>query len=128
MSNDRMEEAARLVDNVYALDEAIKDHAASIAALKEESNRKMDRLRLLVEGTGVTEVAGSLARASFGVKSVPRVVDWQELYAYIEASGAWEMLHKRIGVKAWEERINMGLTVPGVECVVVPTVTVKGKR
>jgi hypothetical protein len=50
------------------------------------------------------------------------------LYAYIEASGAWEMLHKRIGVKAWEERINMGLTVPGVECVVVPTVTVKGKR
>jgi hypothetical protein len=128
MSNDRMEEAARLVDNVYALNEAIKDHEASIAALKEDSNRKMDRLRLLVEGTGVTEVAGSLARASFGIKSVPRVTDWQELYAYIEASGAWEMLHKRIGVKAWEERINMGLTVPGVECVVVPTVTVKGKR
>lgn len=128
MSDDRMTEAAELVDSIYSVNETIKDHESSIAVLKADVERKMDRLRLLVEGTGLTEVAGARARATFGLKSVPHVVDWQSLYAYIKESGAWEMLHKRIGVTAWQERINMGLHVPGVEQVVMPDVKVKGKR
>jgi hypothetical protein len=128
MSDDRMTEAAGLVDNIYALNETIKDHESSIRVLKEDVARKMDRLRLLVEGTGVSEVAGSMARAKFGIKSVPKVFDWQSLYGFIQQTGAWDLLHKRIGATAWEARVNAGINVPGVEQVVVPSVEVKGKR
>jgi hypothetical protein len=127
MSDERMREAAELVDRIHSFKETIRDHESSIAVLKGEVERNMDRLRLLVEGTGLTEVAGSLARATFGLKSVPHVSDWQALYGYIVANGAWELLHKRVGVRAWEERINMGLSVDGIEQVVVPNVTIKGK-
>lgn len=128
MSDDRMREAADLVDQIYALGETIKDHEANIAALKQDAQRKEDRLRLLVEGTGLTEIAGALARATFTTESVPRVYDWQSLYEHIKESGSFDLLHKRIGVKAWQERVLAGMYVPGVEQVVIPKVGIKGKR
>ena len=128
MSDTRMAEAAELVDTIYGLNETIKEHESVIAILKQDVERRTDRLRLLVEGTGLTEVAGSLARAKFGLKSVPKVIDWQQVYAYVLETHAFDLLHKRLGVKAWEERINAGAYVPGVECIVIPDVNIRGKR
>lgn len=128
MSDERMREAAELVDAIFALGETIKDHEANIALLRKDSERKEERLRLLVEGTGLTEVAGSLARATFTTESVPRVFDWQSLYEFIQQTASFDLLHKRIGVKAWQERVNAGMYVPGVEQVVIPKTNIKAKR
>ena len=128
MSDDRMTEAAALVDGIYALQETIRDHESSIAVLKQDAERKMERLRLLVEGTGVSEVAGSLARATFGIKSMPRAYDWQALYEFIKLTDAWDLLHKRIGATAWEARLAAGVSVPGIEQIIVPEVKIKGRR
>ena len=125
---DPLKEAADVVDRVFNIDREISDKEADISVLKEDRARQIDRLRTLVEGTGVTEVAGQLARAKMGLKSVPRVSDWQEVYAYIQVTGSFDLLHKRIGTKAVEERWNIGQNIPGIEQVVIPDIQVRGKR
>jgi hypothetical protein len=127
MSNP-LREAAELVDRIYSTRETVDDHRRVIEALEESIKRDTERLSLLMEQSGSTEVAGANARAKWGTKSVPQVRDWPSLYDYIRSSGAFELLHKRIGVKAWQERVDAGLTVPGVEQVIIPEMKITGRN
>lgn len=125
---DPLREAADIVDRIYALDQTVRDKEAEISILKESRAHQVERLQVLVDGTGATEIAGQLARARLGLKSVPRVSDWQEVYGYIQATGSFDLLHKRLGTKAVEERWNLGQNIPGVEQVVIPDIQIRGKR
>jgi hypothetical protein len=69
-----------------------------------------------------------VGRATFGLESVPRVTDWPALYQHIIDTQSFDLLHKRIGVKAWQARADAGLYVPGIEQVVLPKVDVKARR
>ena len=123
-----LREAAELVDRIYSTRETVDDHKRVIDVLEESIKRDTERLSLLMEQSGSTEVAGAYARAKWGTKSVPQVRDWPSLYDFIRSSGSFELLHKRIGVKAWQERVDAGLTVPGVEQVILPEMKITGRN
>jgi hypothetical protein len=44
----------------------------------------------------------------------PVAENWEEIWAFIKANDAWELLHKRITITAVKERWNDGVAVPGV--------------
>lgn len=128
MSDDRMKQAAELVDAIFSFREKVKELEASVALVKEEIARREDMLRVLVEGSGVTEVAGALARAAFGVKLVPACRDWGVLQAHIAATGQFDLLHRRLTQRACEERWAVGINIPGVEQIAVPELKITAKR
>lgn len=128
MSNNPLQEAAALADRILGVMDTVDDHKKIIEALEESNRRDRERLSLLMEQAGVTELAGANARVKLGTKSVPQVRDWDELRAFIAANNAWELLHKRLGAKAWQERVDAGLIVPGVEQTIIPDMKITGRK
>ena len=63
---------------------------------------------------GLTSAGGSYAIIKCSPKDKPVAEDWPALYAHIQASGEFELLHKRLTQTAVEERWEDGVQVPGV--------------
>lgn len=96
------------------------------AMQEQETALKMHLLENLPKDAA-SGVAGKLARVTATSKEVPRVEDWNKVYAHIVAEytshkrkkdgledGAFSLLGRTIGKKAVEEAWNAGKTVPGV--------------
>lgn len=49
---------------------------------------------------------------------VPHVVNWEALYKYIHENEAYEMLHRRISLKPFQESYEQGIEIPGIDPVV----------
>lgn len=58
-------------------------------------------------------------------KAKPKAADWDEIYKYIERTGSFELLHKRLMEKACEERRILGDPIPGVEWEEVESLKIK---
>jgi hypothetical protein len=95
------------VDDLAAYEQRLKDHI--IATLPKSDQ---------------TGAAGKLARVTVGTKQVPTVKDWEALYKYVKRSGSFELLQRRLGDAAIQERWAAGKAVPGVEPFTVVTVSV----
>lgn len=54
----------------------------------------------------------------------PVAENWEEIWAFIKANDAWELLHKRITTTAVKERWADGIAVPGVGKVTTYKLTV----
>lgn len=96
------------------------------AMQEQETALKMHLLDNLPKDAA-SGVAGKLARVTAVSKEVPRVEDWNKVYAHIVAEysshkrkkdgledGAFSLLGRTIGKKAVEEAWNAGKVVPGV--------------
>lgn len=90
-------EVQKIVDDLQARESALREHL-------------IDNL----PKSDATGVSGKLARATVTVKELPRVEDWDKLYAYIKKNSAFEMLQRRLSNAAVEERWENGKQVPGV--------------
>lgn len=87
----------KVVDELQAKETLLKNHLIDNLPKSEASG-----------------VAGKVARVSIGVDEVPRVEDWDKLYAYVKKNNAFELLQKRVANVAVEERWEHGKEVPGV--------------
>lgn len=63
---------------------------------------------LTLPRSDATGISGRVARVQITIKAVPQVEDWDKLYAYIKKNGAWELLQRRLGEKAAQERLEAG--------------------
>lgn len=61
-----------------------------------------------------TGAAGKHHRVQVVTKDVPRVDDWEKFYGYVKRFGAFDLLQRRLNVKAYEERLEDGKKVAGV--------------
>jgi hypothetical protein len=51
-------------------------------------------------------------------QTVPKVINWDAFYKYIQENGAFEMLERRASRKAFQESYEQGIIIPGVDPVV----------
>ncbi len=105
--------AARLIlekqaDELKAREALIKDHII-------ETLPKSD-----AEG-----VAGHVARVAITKREIPRVVDWDKLYAYVRKTKDFSLLQRRLADAAIAERWDAGKEVPGVDRFTLMGVSVK---
>lgn len=49
--------------------------------------------------------------------------DWPKLYAHIKKTGEFELLERRLGRTAAQERIDQGIKIPGVSVFPVETIS-----
>lgn len=58
---------------------------------------------------------GKFAKMEVKKQDLPTVKDWSKFYSYIKENNAFDLLQKRVSTAAWNERIEDGKTIPGVE-------------
>jgi len=63
---------------------------------------------------GLSALGGKVGMVKMKVVDEPDPQDWQAIWKYIQDTGAFELLHKRLGVEAVRERWAAGVQVPGV--------------
>lgn len=90
--------AQKVVDELETNEKAIKAHVIDTLPKSNASG-----------------IAGKLARVTVTTKTIAQVQDWPSFYAYVAKNKAFEMLQKRLGDAAIQERWDAGKKVPGVE-------------
>jgi hypothetical protein len=65
--------------------------------------------------SNLTGAMGGKAKVRVISKEKPVVRDWPAFYAYVKQNDAFELLQKRLGEAAYNERLEHGEQVPGVE-------------
>jgi hypothetical protein len=102
------------------LEKDIEAMKAQEFALKEHLIKQLPK----GEASGI---AGHIARVAVLAKIVPQVDTqadgWEKLYTFIKKTGAFELLQRRLTEKAVKDRWENGETVPGVNPVEVPTIS-----
>jgi len=58
------------------------------------------------------------------MKEVPRAADWPKVHAFIQKTGRFDLLQKRLGEAAVKDMWDQGDDVPGVEKVSIPDVSI----
>lgn len=59
-------------------------------------------------------IVGKLCSVTITRKIKPTVEDWDIFYKYVKRTGAFELLQRRLGEKAVQERWDAGKVIPGV--------------
>lgn len=73
---------------------------------------------------GETGASGLKYRAQITKNTVAKVSDWDQLWAYIFKTKRTDLLQKRVGEKAVADMWEEGETVPGVEKMHLPSVSI----
>ncbi len=71
-----------------------------------------------------TGAAGKLYRVQIKDKETPKVTDWTVFHGYIQETGRFDLLQKRLSDKAIMEMVDADQTPDGIETVLVPDVSV----
>ena len=80
-----------------------------------ESWRNLEALLInQLEAQGVTKASSDAGTATVSETVLPKVEDWNALYAHLKDTDSLYLLQKRVSSAAFREQHEAGLTVPGI--------------
>ena len=108
------EQLNHLVNEWQLLDDARLE--ANRAAAKATSAAEAAKIELIakLQEHELSAAGGLNIIAEIKEKEVPTVNDWQSFYEYIKITGAWDLLQKRVGIKAANLRWADNVEIPGL--------------
>ncbi len=109
-----MNDIGTRIDALYALREQRLGIEKRVKELKEEELQMRNAIFELLASMGLTKASGAMATAGIKVSQVPLVEDWDKFQSYIQETGEFDLLQKRISVTAWRARYDDGVAIPGV--------------
>jgi hypothetical protein len=121
-----------IADSRLDLEMRIKEKNAEV--------KKLEGLRVELDEivrTTAAKLKGTGFAGNLGVITVERenknVIDtenggWDKYYAFIKKTGAFDLLQKRIGEKALQDRLDAGVKVPGITTFPLDRVRVKAVK
>jgi len=71
-----------------------------------------------------TGAAGKLYRVQIKDKEVPKVTDWKTFWAFIQKTGRFDLLQKRLSDKAIMDMVEADEMPDGIETILIPDVSV----
>jgi hypothetical protein len=86
-----------------------------IEALKEKEQAIEEHIIATFKKSDIEGAKGSIATAGIIRNTIPSVKDWPKFYAYIKKNDAFDLLERRPARVAYNDRIEAGEDVPGVE-------------
>ena len=113
-----------LVDNYISLRAqrlALDKEAASLKET-EDDIYKVIVSKMREEGMTAMGAKNGFVKLKEVVEPIP--TDWPELYMYIQRTGHFEFLHKRIATLAIKEHVEAGEEIPGIGFTTVYKLTV----
>jgi hypothetical protein len=123
-----MNSIGELIDAMYLYRESRKEHEAVIKDLIKREKEIELALYSLLDVQGLKQAAGNLAQFSVSKKEVPSVANWDDVYDYIQETGEFGLLHKRISLGLWKELIDEGKSIPGINAVELQGFTLRVKK
>lgn len=107
------------IDLGFKLREMRKVLEGKAQELQEQETALKEHILECFKDQKIDGARGKKGLASFVAKLVPQVDPdqggWPAVYKYIAKHGAWELLQKRFGEKAVQERWDAGESIPGVK-------------
>lgn len=115
-----------LLDSIQAL-RAKRD---SIVAMYDDAiETKRAKLVLMMKDRKEKKVQGELATAYFKPTETITVGDWNEVFKFVKAKGAFDILQRRLSLTALKNRIKAGEKIKGVAVVEGdPVLTIRSKK
>lgn len=99
--------------------EALRDEKRDIAEREKALNgmiAEIDaQLFSVLDEQGVDRISTNGVTLSVSETVVPQVTDWNEVYAYVEQTGAFHLFERRMSSVAFRELVDRIGHVPGVE-------------
>lgn len=112
---------ADLYSDVRALRLAMEKEVEKVKARETELREYIIANLSKSDDTGA---AGLRYRAQIVMKDVPRALDWPLVHDFIQKTGRFDLLQKRLGEKAVMDMVEQGEQIPGVEVVHLPDVSI----
>lgn len=91
-----------------------KKHDAEMKKITDQITALENHLIETIPKSKLNGAMGKLAKVSLIKKDVPTVDDWSKVYDYIGSHDAFDMMQRRVNVKAIEDRWKAGEKIPGV--------------
>lgn len=113
------------IDQAYELRSERLRLQREIDAIGAQETLMKDHIINTFSKTDINGAKGKRASCGIVPKRVPKVMDWNAVYAYILKTKSPELLQRRIHEKAWRERLEDGKAVPGVEAFDVITLSLR---
>jgi len=114
------------VDDVINVLAKIKSEKESLTQQLKELNVQKDtfekRLMELMEKAGLQRASNGVATVSISEDVVYNATDWDAIYAHIQSTGDFSLLHRRLSNAAIKEVNAAGDDVPGTEAVTLQKV------
>lgn len=104
----------KLVETGIRLRALRKDLEAKAASIKKEQDAVEEFLIQNFTSADLRVVKTRAGTASLSEKDVPRATDWEAIEKHILATKEFDLLQRRLGEKACQERWNNGKEIPGV--------------
>lgn len=103
-----------VADLLYTTREARYALQHDVDKLEEQEKLLKDHLITNLPKSKAEGITGKVANATVQRKVRPSVEDWDALYKHVAKTKEWELLQRRLGEKAVQDRWDAGKTVPGV--------------
>lgn len=113
----------QVIDKYVELRDELDVRRKEFNAFEEATKSKLDRLEMFLreraDEQGVDGFKTSAGTAYRKKKETFRVGSWPEILEFIQRTGNWQMLEKRIAKLAtkdiWDELVTHGELIPGVD-------------
>lgn len=97
---------------------ALYDERAELNAQSKELTQQMEELEAelikRMDEAGLDSAKGKCASLRLEEKSMPNVADWDQVYNYIKENEAWYLLERRVTQRAYQELVQSGEVIPGI--------------
>lgn len=103
------------VDKAYTLRQQRLEIEKKAEKVKAEESALKDHIIATFSKADIEGAKGKVASASISRSTKGNVKEWAEVYAYIDANDAWDLLERRLNNKAYRDRMEAGEKIPGIE-------------
>lgn len=116
-----------LIDDFVASKNEREELSAKVKDLTAKLGRLEGDIMKLMSDAGINQAASDKASCSMKLSKHPAIKDWKAFYGFVQETGQFELLHKRLSSAAFRERWEAGEVIPGTESSDVWELTVRRK-
>ena len=103
-----------LLTEVSRVRASIKEVQDTEKTLKATQKELESQILLQMEDQGLDKISNEVCTITRKKEIVPTATNWDEIYAHIQSTELWELLHKRLSATAFRELVATGVDVPGI--------------
>ena len=103
-----------LLTEVSRVRASIKEVQDTEKTLKATQKELESQILLQMEDLGLDKISNEVCTITRKKEIVPTATNWDEIYAHIQSTEQWELLHKRLSATAFRELVATGVDVPGI--------------
>ena len=103
------------INQLYHTDLVVEGIRAQLAAAKAEYDTMEAIMLSSVADVNLDGAKGSQARVDVARTESVSISDWEKFTGFVRKTSGFDLFQRRITVKAWRERVEQKVSVPGTE-------------